>query len=74
MTFAASPPDAHGTLCKYFKLPEDYCFKLPESVSLEEGVLVEPASVAVHMTRFADGAVGGCFRIGDCGVVVWSGC
>ena len=51
MTFAASPPNAHGTLCKYFVLPEDYCFKLPDHVSLEEGVLVEPASVAVHMAR-----------------------
>lgn len=51
MKFAAAPPDNHGTLCKYFKVPEDYCFKLPEAVSLEEGVLVEPASVAVHMAR-----------------------
>ena len=67
MTFAASPPDAHGTLCKYFKLPEDYCFKLPESVSLEEGVLVEPASVAVHMARLVD------VRVGQSVVVFGSG-
>ncbi|CAF9936882.1 hypothetical protein IMSHALPRED_010939 [Imshaugia aleurites] len=67
MTFAASPPDAHGTLCKYFKLPEDYCFKLPEGVSLEEGVLVEPASVAVHMARLVD------VRVGQSVVVFGSG-
>ena len=67
MTFAASPPDTHGTLCKYFKLPEDYCFKLPESVSLEEGVLVEPASVAVHMARLVD------VRVGQSVVVFGSG-
>lgn len=67
MTFAASPPDAHGTLCKYFKLPEDYCFKLPESVGLEEGVLVEPASVAVHMARLVD------VRVGQSVVVFGSG-
>lgn len=58
MTFAASPPSAHGTLCKYFKLPEDYCYKLGAGVSLEEGVLVEPASVAVHMARLVDVRVG----------------
>ena len=54
MVFAASPPTSHGTLCKYFRLPEDYCFKLPSHVSLEEGVLLEPASVAVHMARLVD--------------------
>ena len=67
MTFASSPPDAHGTLCKYFKTPEDYCYKLPESVSLEEGVLVEPASVAVHMARLVD------VRVGQTVVVFGSG-
>ena len=51
MTFAASPPEAHGALCKYFKLPEDFCYKLPEGVGLEEGALVEPSAVAVHMAR-----------------------
>lgn len=54
MTFAATPGKAPGTLCKYFKLPEDFCFKLPEHVSLEEGVLVEPTSVAVHMARLVN--------------------
>lgn len=58
MTFAASPPYAHGTLCKYFKLPEDYCFKLPEHVSLEEGVLLEPTSVAVHMAKLVNVRMG----------------
>lgn len=67
MTFAASPPAAHGTLCKYFKLPEDYCFKLPRGVSLEEGVLVEPAGVAVHMARLVD------VRVGQTVVVFGSG-
>lgn len=67
MTFAASPPDTHGTLCKYFKLPEDFCYKLPKSVSLEEGVLVEPASVAVHMARLVN------VRAGQSVVVFGSG-
>ena len=53
MMFAASPSSCHGTLCKYFKLPEDFCLKLPDHISLEEGVLLEPTSVAVHMNRLA---------------------
>lgn len=50
MAFAATPP-YDGTLAKYYVLPEDLCYKLPEKVSLEEGALLEPLSVAVHITR-----------------------
>lgn len=50
MRFAATPP-YDGTLAKYYKLPEDFCYKLPDSVSLEEGALVEPLAVGVHITR-----------------------
>ncbi|KAF2223472.1 chaperonin 10-like protein [Elsinoe ampelina] len=50
MRFAATPP-YDGTLAKYYRLPEDYCFKLPEGVPLEHGALVEPLAVAVHIAR-----------------------
>ncbi|KAF2139975.1 uncharacterized protein K452DRAFT_310340 [Aplosporella prunicola CBS 121167] len=52
MAFAATPP-YDGSLAKYYSLPEDFCYKLPKGVSLEEGALVEPASVAVHICRMA---------------------
>jgi D-xylulose reductase len=41
-------------LCVYYKLTERFVYKLPESVELEEGVLVEPLAVAVHSIRLAD--------------------
>jgi len=50
MRFAATPP-YDGTLAKYYTLPEDFCYKLPDHVSLEEGALLEPLAVAVHITR-----------------------
>jgi D-xylulose reductase len=50
MAFAATPP-YDGTLAGYYALPEDFCYKLPENVSLEEGALVEPLAVAVHITK-----------------------
>ncbi|KAJ5579744.1 GroES-like protein [Penicillium hispanicum] len=53
MKFAADPPDNHGTLTRMFRVPEDFVYQLPETVSLEEGVLVEPLSVAVHGARLA---------------------
>ena len=50
MAFAATPP-YDGTLAKYYVLPADFCYKLPENMSLEEGALMEPLSVAVHITK-----------------------
>ncbi|KAL9079835.1 MAG: hypothetical protein Q9157_001291 [Trypethelium eluteriae] len=51
--FTATPP-FHGTLARYYLIPQDFCLKLPDHVSLEEGALVEPTAVAVHMTRQAN--------------------
>ena len=50
MAFAATPP-YDGTLATYYVLPADLCYKLPEHVSLEEGSMLEPLSVAVHILR-----------------------
>ncbi|KAI9682351.1 MAG: hypothetical protein M1817_000405 [Caeruleum heppii] len=50
MAFAATPP-FDGTLAKYYTLPEDFCYKLPDHMSLEEGALIEPLSVAVHIVK-----------------------
>ncbi|KAL2825879.1 chaperonin 10-like protein [Aspergillus pseudoustus] len=52
MAFAATPP-YDGTLAKYYVLPEDFCYRLPESISLPEGALMEPLGVAVHIVRQA---------------------
>lgn len=58
MVFAATPsvegvPNPPGTLCKYYKSPEDFLVKLPDHVSLELGALVEPLSVGVHASKLA---------------------
>jgi D-xylulose reductase len=50
MAFAATPP-YDGTLAKYYVLPEDFCYKLPDHMSLEEGALMEPLAVGVHITK-----------------------
>jgi D-xylulose reductase len=54
MKFAADPPDSHGTLRKFYEIPEDFCYVLPPDMGLDEGVLVEPTAVAVHACRLAD--------------------
>jgi D-xylulose reductase len=52
MAFAATPP-YDGTLARYYRLPEDFCYKLPASVPLIEGALIEPLGVAVHVIKQA---------------------
>lgn len=56
MRFAAAPgpPDTQGTLSKYFRIAEDFVYKLDEGIGLEEAVLVEPTAVAVHAVKLAD--------------------
>ena len=48
---ARSVPHFQGTLQEGINHPAKWCWKLPESVSLEEGALVEPLSVAIHAVR-----------------------
>ncbi|GAA6032041.1 hypothetical protein JCM8097_003400 [Rhodosporidiobolus ruineniae] len=49
MLFAGVPTPRHdGTLCGFYRLAADLCFKLPDHMSLEEGALIEPLSVGVH--------------------------
>ncbi|RDW72974.1 GroES-like protein [Coleophoma cylindrospora] len=52
MRFAATPP-FDGTLAGFYLAPEDFCYKLPEHVSLQEGALIEPLAVAVHIVKQA---------------------
>ncbi len=55
MRFAAAPgpPDTQGTLSKFFRIAEDFVYKIPEQMGLDEAVLVEPVAVAVHAVKLA---------------------
>lgn len=52
MVFAATPP-YDGTLTGLWASPADLCYKLPAHVSLQEGALMEPLAVAVHIVKQA---------------------
>eukprot|EP01126_Amoeba_proteus_P058612 TRINITY_DN757_c0_g2_i2.p1 TRINITY_DN757_c0_g2~~TRINITY_DN757_c0_g2_i2.p1 ORF type:complete len:270 (-),score=8.37 TRINITY_DN757_c0_g2_i2:757-1566(-) len=47
MKFFATPP-IDGTLANFIEHPADFCYKMPDHMSFEEGALLEPLSVAVH--------------------------
>ena len=39
------------TLLRYYVHAADFCYKLPDHMSLEEGALMEPLAVGVHACR-----------------------
>ncbi|KAG0708269.1 Sorbitol dehydrogenase [Chionoecetes opilio] len=55
--FCATPP-VDGTLTRYYVHPADFCFKLPDTVSDEEGAMLEPLAVAVYSCRRAEVGLG----------------
>ncbi|KAG9187964.1 D-xylulose reductase [Alternaria panax] len=64
---APGPPDTQGTLSKYFRSAEDFVYKIPDKMGLDEAVLVEPLAVAVHAVKLAG------VRPGETIVVMGSG-
>ncbi|KAM5529178.1 D-xylulose reductase A [Fusarium oxysporum f. sp. phaseoli] len=52
MAFAATPP-YNGTLTGFWTAPSDFCYKLPDCMTLQEGALIEPLAVAVHIAKQA---------------------
>lgn len=57
MQFCATPP-VHGNLRRFYAHAADFCFKLPDHVTMEEGALLEPLSVGVHACRRANVQLG----------------
>jgi len=47
IVFAATPP-YDGTLARYYRIPGDLVYKLPDNLTFEEGAMMEPLSVAIH--------------------------
>lgn len=47
-----------GNCSNYYAQYADCCFKLPDHVTMEEGAMLEPLSVAIYATRRADVRLG----------------
>uniref|UniRef100_A0A3Q3XAS7 Sorbitol dehydrogenase n=1 Tax=Mola mola TaxID=94237 RepID=A0A3Q3XAS7_MOLML len=55
--FCATPPD-DGNLCRFYTHNANFCYKLPDNVTYEEGALIEPLSVGIHACRRAGVTLG----------------
>ncbi|KAK3928529.1 Sorbitol dehydrogenase [Frankliniella fusca] len=66
--FCATPPD-NGNLCQYYTHNANFCYKLPDNMSLEEGAMMEPLSVGVHACNQAELKFGDNVLITGCGPI-----
>lgn len=71
--FFATPPD-HGSFCDYVNHPADFCFKLPDNVSLEEGAMIEPLSTGIYAARVAPVVMGDTVAITGAGPIGLMNC
>ncbi|KAJ7276509.1 xylitol dehydrogenase [Mycena haematopus] len=70
IVFAATPP-YDGTLGRFYRVPADLAYPLPDGVSLEDGAMMEPLAVGVHSVSNLGGfranqsiAIFGCGPVG----------
>jgi L-iditol 2-dehydrogenase len=73
LRFMGSPGEAPGAAAEFTVLPARNCFPLPDSISLEVGVLVEPLAIGLHAVRLAairDGSSIGILGAGPIGLSV----
>lgn len=66
MRFLSAPP-YDGCFCEYVVWPQDYCFKLPDNMTCEEGAMMEPLNVGLY------GATRGPVQAGDTVLVTGGG-
>ncbi len=54
---------------KYYIVAADYCYPMPDSMTAEEGALVEPVAVAVQICKVADLRAGQTVLVFGCGPI-----
>ena len=66
--FMGTPP-WNGAFCEYVAWPADFCFKLPQGLSFEEGAMTEPLAVAMQGTKRGEVGVGQSVAVLGCGPI-----
>ena len=66
VVFMATPP-IDGALCEYVAWPENFCFPLPDSMSFDQGAMMEPLAVGLWAVERAQ------VRPGDAVAIFGSG-
>ncbi len=66
--FWATPP-FHGSLAEYVLHPARFTYRLPDSMTLEDGALMEPLAVAIHACNRGSVAPGDAVAITGAGTI-----
>lgn len=66
--FLATPP-IDGVFAEYAAYPAQWVYKLPDSMTSTEGVLIEPLAVGMHSSAIAEASVGQTAFIFGCGCI-----
>ena len=67
--FLASPGQAPGALAEYLVMPAECCFPIPDAMSFDQAVMVEPFSIGLYAQRMANMPPGGSATILGCGPI-----
>jgi L-iditol 2-dehydrogenase len=52
LKFIGNPSELEGALKEYMVIPQECCFKLPETLTLSDGVIIEPFTIGLHAVDF----------------------
>ncbi len=58
LRFLGCPGQAEGCLSEYITMPSECCFRIPDSLSLQQAALVEPVSIGMYGNRLAGDLAG----------------
>ena len=53
LLYLGTPNQISGALCEFIVMPEENCFRLPSELTMEEGALIEPLTIALHGIHLA---------------------
>ncbi len=70
--FFPGGPGANGAFCEYMTVHAAFCFPIPDTMSLQEAAMIEPAAVAVHaveLAQLAPGETVAVFGLGPIGLL-----
>ena len=59
----------HGAFAEFLTVPQHILYKIPDNVSFEQAVMVEPAAVAAHAVRLSNIQVGDSALVLGCGMI-----
>jgi L-iditol 2-dehydrogenase len=51
LRFLGTPGQGNGCLCEYIVMPQENCFPIDSTLTLEQGVLCEPFTIAVYSVK-----------------------